>query len=80
MAAPAPRYAYAILSLSQTIPTLPTLGDLDVNRSVMADTPIDQENLTNAIVVVEKMKAILGKSRTKATSSDMLMDIVQTPQ
>ena len=60
MTAPAPRYAYAIPSLSQAIPTLPALGDLDVNHTIMADTPIDPKNLTNAKVVVEKVKATLG--------------------
>lgn len=78
MAAPAPTYTHAVPSLSQAIPTLPALGDLDVNRAIMADAPIDPANLTNAKVVCKKLKATLGKSSTKDTSSDMLMYLVQS--
>jgi hypothetical protein len=64
-----PTYAHAIPSLSETIPTLPALGDLDINRTIVADAPVDRSNLTNARVVAKKLKATLGKPLTKAIPS-----------
>jgi len=60
-APPGPKYAHAIPSLFQAIPTLPALGDLDVNRPIVANTPLDPANLTNAKVVAQKLKSTFGK-------------------
>jgi hypothetical protein len=66
--APGPKYAHAIPSLFETIPTLPVLGDLDVNRRIQANTLLDPANLTNARLVAKKMKSAFGKSSMKAAS------------
>lgn len=60
-APPAARYAYVIPSLSETIPGLPPLGNLGVNRAIVADTLIDVSSLANATLVAENLRATLGK-------------------
>ena len=67
-----PKYAHAIPSLFQTIPTLPVLGDLDVNHSILANTLLDPANLTNARLVAKKMKSAFGKSSMKAAIIDFV--------
>ena len=56
-AAPAGRYAYSIPSLSESVPNLPPLGNLDINRAVVANTPVNAANLRNAKNVAENLKA-----------------------
>ena len=59
----APTYPHDIPSLSQTIPALPAvLGNLDLNRPIVAGTPIDPAHLTDAKIVVRRLKARRGKS------------------
>ena len=76
MAAPGPKYTHAIPSLLQAIPTLPALGDLDVNHPIAANTLLDPANLTNAKVVAQKLKSTFGKLSTKVISSEILIDLV----
>ncbi|KAF8153793.1 hypothetical protein B0H34DRAFT_719172 [Crassisporium funariophilum] len=45
-----------------TIPILPALGTLDIDRAIVADTPIVRSDLTNARLVVERLKATLADS------------------
>jgi hypothetical protein len=75
-APPGPKYAHAIPSLFQAIPTLPALGDLDVNRLIVANTPLDPANLTNAKVVAKKLKSTFGKSPTKVFLFEILVNPV----
>jgi hypothetical protein len=78
--APPPTYPYKIQSLLQANPTLPVLGVLDVDREIIANTPIDPTNLTNAKVVATKLKATLGKSSMTTNLSDILMAAIQSPR
>jgi len=74
MAAP-PRYAYAIPSLSETVPNLPPLGNLDVNRAIFPGTPIDRANLAQAKAVVKGLQAAHGRYSPKAPQACILMDL-----
>jgi len=78
-AAPGPKSAHAIPSLFQVIHTLPALGNLDVNRPIVVNTPLVPANLTNAKVVAKKLKSTIGKSSTKFISSEILVDPVDSP-
>ena len=78
-AAAGPKYAHAIPSLHQVIPLLPALGDLDVNRPIVANTPLDPANLTNAKVVAKKLKSTFGKSSMKAASYSHCKTHIDSP-
>ncbi|KAF8901402.1 hypothetical protein CPB84DRAFT_1777781 [Gymnopilus junonius] len=71
-AAQVPTYAHAIPSLSETIPTLPALGDLDINRAIAANAPIDRANLTNAKVVAKAMKATFESAVNPGVTEEMV--------
>ncbi|EDR13500.1 uncharacterized protein LACBIDRAFT_322473 [Laccaria bicolor S238N-H82] len=51
-------HAYAVPSLSATLLNLLPLGNLDVNRGILADTPIDPTNVAPAKAVVKGLQAV----------------------
>ncbi|KAF9475038.1 hypothetical protein BDN70DRAFT_884204 [Pholiota conissans] len=68
----APTYSHDIPSLSQTIPALPPLRDLDVNRAIVSGSPIDAANLTNAKITAIRLKAALDSSMVPEVTNDMV--------
>lgn len=73
MANPPPRYMFPIPSLSHTIPALPVLGDLDVNREILPNALVNAEDLSNAQAVAKSLHHSFRMSSVKGPSSNVLI-------
>jgi hypothetical protein len=60
----APTYPHDIQSIRDVHPNLPViLGNLDLNRRIQANTPVDRAGLVHAQEVAKILKEIKGGSR-----------------